>query len=262
VSLANELFGERVCDEQSAADLGGFLASYLDPAGIYYAPENFAPERPGTHFEYSNVGAALAGHLVELATGTSLAEYARERFFEPLGLAHTSFRLSELAPSSVAIPHLRDPETGASAPIPLYELSTWPDGGLRSSVNDFGTLLAAVMSGGALDGVRILEQSSVTTALDPLASLDDETDIGVFWILGSREVLPQDAKPRNLVFHDGGDPGAFSYVLFDRNAGVGLVILANGDFGDGTGSEELLAELVEELFALAVERADAALSSR
>lgn len=255
-SLANELLGEPVCDETSPADLGGFLESYLDSDGTYYGAGNFAPEPPGTRFEYSNVGAALAGHAVELATGTSLAEFARERLFAPLELAHTSFRLSELDASTVAVPHARDPETGESTPLPLYSLSTWPDGGLRSSANDLGKLVASVMNGGELGGVRVLEESSVNTALDPLAQSEDGSGIGVFWVVFETDKLAADGKPRNAVFHDGGDPGAFSYVVFDRDAGVGLLILANGDYGAGEDPNELLGTLVKQLFALATEYAN------
>ena len=256
-SLANELLGEGLCDETTPADLGGFLESYLDTGGVYFGVENFAPEPPGTRFEYSNVGAGLAGFAIELATGTSLADFAHERFFAPLGLAHTSFRLSELDTTTVAVPHVRDPETGASMPLPLYSLSTWPDGGLRSSANDLGRLVAAVMNGGELAGERVLEESSVNAALDPLASLEDESGIGVFWMVGETDTLAEDGRPRNAVFHDGGDPGAFSYVVFDRDAGVGLVILANGDYAaSDENPDELLATLVQQLFALATEYAN------
>jgi hypothetical protein len=56
---------------------------------------------------------------------------------------------------------------------------------------------------------------------------------------------------------DGGDPGAFSYVVFDRDTRVGLLILANGDYAAGeASSDELLATLVQRLFALATEYAD------
>ena len=38
---------------------------------------------------YSNVGAALAAHAVEGATGTRFRRHTTETFFEPLGMNHT-----------------------------------------------------------------------------------------------------------------------------------------------------------------------------
>ena len=256
-SLANELYGEPLCDDTAPADLGGFLESYLEADGVYFSTENFAPERPGERVEYSNVGAALAGFAIELATGASLADFASERFFEPLGLANTSFHLSDLDASTVAVPYTTHPETGERLRLPLYSLSTWPDGGLRSSANDLGKLVVTVMNHGAFGDVRLLEESSVETALEPRASLAEGVNLGVFWVSGVTHTLTTDGQPHDIVFHDGGDTGAFSYVVFDRDTRVGLLILANGDYAAGeASSDELLATLVQRLFALATEYAD------
>lgn len=41
---------------------------------------------PGTAFEYANLGYRALGHLLEAASGQGLADFVRERVFEPLGL--------------------------------------------------------------------------------------------------------------------------------------------------------------------------------
>ncbi|MBM7117977.1 serine hydrolase domain-containing protein [Archangium primigenium] len=48
--------------------------------------------KPGTKWRYNNTGYFLASLLVKRVTGKSLAEFARERFFQPLGMARTHFR--------------------------------------------------------------------------------------------------------------------------------------------------------------------------
>lgn len=45
---------------------------------------------PGEHTAYSNYGFALTGHLVELASGQSYADYVRQHIFEPLGMKNSS----------------------------------------------------------------------------------------------------------------------------------------------------------------------------
>lgn len=252
VSLANELYGDTICDAASPADLGGFLASYLSEGGTYYGPDNFAPEPPGTGFEYSNVGAGLAGYSLELATGVSLADYASAHFFAPLGLEHTSFRLADLPEGSVASPRLRDPESGATQYLPLYGISTWPDGGLRSSANDFGKLMAALLNGGALDGTRILDEASVRDAFTPLETVEDDVQIGVFWVLQTNTELTNDGSPLRIAGHNGGDPGAFSLVVLELDTGAGVVLLANGDYVESTRAEAALADLVKKSYAYSV----------
>src|SRR5205085_7400589 len=45
--------------------LGDFLRAYFTPGGKHYATDNFLEAKPGTQREYSNIGAGLAGYIVE-----------------------------------------------------------------------------------------------------------------------------------------------------------------------------------------------------
>jgi len=47
-------------------------------------------EAPGVEFDYSNTGYFLLGVVVARVSGKSLAEFSRERIFEPLGMKNTS----------------------------------------------------------------------------------------------------------------------------------------------------------------------------
>jgi CubicO group peptidase (beta-lactamase class C family) len=251
-SLANEVLGSSDCNDSLAADLGGFLREYLSADGAYYSSDNFAPESPGSTFAYSNVGAALAGYALQLATGRSLADYAEEQFFGPLGLANTSFYASDLNPATIAEPTSWDEEAGELVALPRYELSTWPDGGLRSSASDLGKLIAALSGGGQLGDVRILEPATVEQATTAIASVDGDNEIGVFWLLGSTSAVEPGGAPRLLAEHDGGDPGASSYVVFDPAGGPGIVVLGNGLYDpEDEGIAAALSALTRTLFRYA-----------
>jgi D-alanyl-D-alanine carboxypeptidase len=65
----------------ACGDVAGYLARH-DPV----APVRL---RPGTAYQYSNVGFRLAGEVIEAATGQPLADVYRERIFEPLGMDAT-----------------------------------------------------------------------------------------------------------------------------------------------------------------------------
>ena len=76
---------------------------------------------PGSAFSYSNSGYVLAAALVRKITGMSLATFARERVFGPLGMTATAFRddvgvpVPLLAGGYLAVPSGPEPP-GSAAP--------------------------------------------------------------------------------------------------------------------------------------------------
>ncbi len=207
--------------------LGEFLESYLSPGGEYYDGEaNFSEYMPGENFSYSNIAAGLAGYLMEATTGTPLNVHCRERIFEPLGMHHTGWFLSEFENvDEIAVPY----ENGEAGKIALehYGFATWPDGLLRASANDLARFMAAFMNGGELDGARILEESTVEMMLEP------QFPDAKMNFIEHRILMP---RYRQAIFwhsyngwygHDGGDDGAITFMYFDPDSQVGAVVLIN-----------------------------------
>ena len=228
------------CPEDGPTTLPGFLAAYLDSAGVYYdSKENFSTVAPGENFDYSNIGAGLAGYSLELATGQTLAEFATDNIFSPLNMANTSWRYEDLNPANVATPYQVD--DGQVIPLPNYELATWPDGGLRSSASDMARLLSAIMNDGTFgkSGASILQASSVEQMLTPATD-----EHGVFWEIN--ESLKYGGKDHLLIGHSGSDPGAFSLIYFNPAQDIGIVIVATGD--DDEIDEQALEDLKTLLF--------------
>ncbi|BBM03225.1 serine hydrolase [Microbulbifer sp. GL-2] len=237
-----DLVAPGACPADSPIDLAGFLGAYLDRDGEFYDFENnFGAQVPGQKYEYSNIGGALAGYSLELASGFSLADYAQREIFTPLGMNNTSWKLSELNPDKIARPHYQ--LNGNLTPLPLYDLATWPDGGLRSSAYDMATFLATIMNDGKLAsgnrGPRILEADSVAQMLTPIAG-----NFGIFWYTSSSYYNGEDHR---IVGHNGGDPGSFSYLFFNPVEEVGVIFMGNTDHNGISESsfDMLLATLLE-----------------
>ena len=104
---------------------------YIMPGGIHYSKDNFLNVRPGTHRDYSNIAAGLAGYIVERAVGEKLNTYTRRHFFSPLRMTSTGWSLSEIPAARLATLYVA--QDGITIPIPPYELTTYPDGGVRTS---------------------------------------------------------------------------------------------------------------------------------
>ncbi|CAB9513382.1 Transmembrane protein 144 homolog [Seminavis robusta] len=265
-SLLLDIVGmPNACIDNSPVELGAFLESYLSVDGAYFnATTNFLDGViPGQQASYSNFGAALAGYLLELATNEPLPDYTHTEMFQVLGMNSTSFRQSDL--NTIATPYTKlDGTLEEYMEIPLYDVATFPDGGLRSSVNDMARFLGTIMNGGTLDispeddadetatarngreSTVLLQPESVKEMLRPRY----ESDRAIFWFVTELEV---GGKNRSLIGHNGGDPGAFTYLFFDPDTSTGYFIAGNGD--GSTLDPYALADLAAALFAYADELA-------
>ncbi len=63
------------------------------------APENWLPSRPGEAFHYSNLGAGVAGVVMERAAGMPFDDIMRQRVFEPLSI-RASYDPRRISPAS------------------------------------------------------------------------------------------------------------------------------------------------------------------
>ncbi len=96
-----------------------------------------APEsKPGTHYQYSNQGYAIAGVMIEQITGRPWEDLMRERLFRPLGMKSAGFgspgRRQPLGHKG-KLPPLRPVEPGRGADNPA---AIGPAGTVHCSIAD------------------------------------------------------------------------------------------------------------------------------
>lgn len=208
----------------SPEPLGTFLERYLVPGGTLYAAENFVQAAPGRRREYSNIGAGLAGYIVERATGVPLNVYTREHIFTPLGMTRTGWFLSEIDRANHSTLYVA--QNGLTIPIPLYGGTTYPDGGVRTSVADLAKFFAALLHGGTHRGVRILDAEAAkqmvrfqfTDANRPENLPASAGNSGLFW---------RTKFNGRRVGHGGSDPGLHTEMLADLGHEIGVVLFVN-----------------------------------
>ena len=90
---------------------------------------------PGSDYLYSNAGYFLLGEIVARTSGSSLREFARANFFEPLGMTHTHFHDDH----NEIVPHraIGYAPTGDGFRIHVTTLDMVGDGGIFTSVEDW-----------------------------------------------------------------------------------------------------------------------------
>jgi CubicO group peptidase (beta-lactamase class C family) len=95
------------------------------------------PRRSG--WEYSRTGLSVLGHILELAGGSSYEPLLKEHICRPLGLADTTYTLTEEQADRVV--HGYD-ENGNPSLVWLWDIML-PQGGIRSTTADMLTFLEA-----------------------------------------------------------------------------------------------------------------------
>lgn len=208
----------------SPVQLGDFLKSYFEPAGKFYSKENFLNHKPGTYREYSNIGAALAGYIVEIVTEKKLNVYTKQQIFKPLKMDNTGWFFSEINMSNHS--KLYEKQNSTIKNIELYGEITYPDGGVRTSVSDLSKFFIALLNDGEYKGARILKKPSVeemlrfhyTTTNKPDNVELNEKNAGIFW---------STKLNTTRIGHGGSDPGVKTEMLSDLSKEVAVIIFTN-----------------------------------
>jgi CubicO group peptidase (beta-lactamase class C family) len=121
--------------------------------------------QPGTKWNYS-VAFDVLGRLIELWSGQPLDVFMKERIFDPLGMSDTEWWCPPEKADRLAmlyVPVNRE----AVAYEPLAKAYLHPPsllsggGGLLSTAFDYHRFMSMLLSGGELDGVRLLSNRTV-----------------------------------------------------------------------------------------------------
>ena len=118
---------------------------------------------PGTVWEYSRATDVL-GRLIEVVGGQPLGAFLREAVFAPLGMVDTGFAVPAAQQYRLAQPFDLDPDSGA--PVALFDPRETPrfesgGAGLLSTAADYARFLQCLLSGGTLDGQRLVGRKTV-----------------------------------------------------------------------------------------------------
>lgn len=230
-ALDNEYFW----GQDSPNDLGTFLSQYFTPGNSqYHATDNFTGEEPGAVHEYSNVGSALAGYLVEAISGVDFDTYCQNNIFQPLCMNASAWKLHGLDTTTIAQPYTY--ENGAYEAIGHYTFTDYPNGGLRTTTRDLARFMVAYQQGGQFNGQRILKASTIQL-MHTEAFVDQENGVGLHWFTYNR-------GGSNLWGHDGGEQGTTTMMGFNKSTDIGIIILCNA-------TDAELEELTQQLYDFA-----------
>lgn len=184
--------------------------SQLTPESVYGYLQTAKDLRPPGRVDYSNYGMGLLGHVLETATGATLADLMAERIFKPLSMGSTV-----MTPLSGPLPPLVPGVTQTGAPAKPWRFGALGGaGGLCSCVND---LLIFIKAHLAPDGPLAPVLSAMRQAGGP-------KDARLGWFAPA--FIDTMAGNRTLIWHNGRVGGYASYLSIDVTQGTGVVILS------------------------------------
>ncbi|MGY3549718.1 CubicO group peptidase (beta-lactamase class C family) [Bradyrhizobium sp. USDA 4472] len=121
-------------------------------------------EQPGTIWDYGH-GTDVLGRIIEVISGESLYQFAKERLLDPLGMKDTAFYVADPA----KWPRIAEPMPQDRAISPMTEVRDirkplkWESGGggLVGSIGDYARFSQMLLNRGTLDGRRYLKPETI-----------------------------------------------------------------------------------------------------
>ena len=199
---------------------------------------------PGTTYVYG-INTDWLGRVVEAVAGTSLDVVVKEHVTEPLGMHDTMFRLDAERTANAVTVHVPGEGGGwtSAGEILNQEPDWWAGGhGLYSTPRDYIRFERALLRGGELDGVRILQEATVDEAFrsqigdipfpekiptaDPATT--DTMDLGPGWTWGYGLLVNTEDVPGRRRAGSGAWAGLFNtHFWVDRTTGICASIYTN-----------------------------------
>jgi len=190
---------------------------------------------PGTLMEYSNSGFGLLGEIIARQSAKPFPTFMTDEVFAPLGMTHSFFERAPSANRHVAVGY-----DATLHPLPALFNNTSGAGGAFSTAHDLmlfamfhlrpQSARRAILTE---TNTQLMRSSSVPAALSPLYHA---TRYGLGWY------FRDDEGGVKTVWHEGGMPGASSYLKMVPAEEVAAIALTN--VGD---KNALVDSLVDDL---------------
>jgi CubicO group peptidase (beta-lactamase class C family) len=177
---------------------------------------------PGTRMSYSNPGNAIAGYLIEKATGKSFDQYIRETLLRPMGMEHADYPFTDANRALLATAYEGNPPKPSGYPFIYLR----PAGDLKASPGELAKLVQFLLRRGKAGDVQLLNSESILRMETPETSLAAKNGLRLGYGLCNYTSVEGGVVTRG---HDGGIDGFISSYRYMPEQNWGYVILLNSD---------------------------------
>jgi CubicO group peptidase (beta-lactamase class C family) len=250
--LADSSVAERVTLRHIFTHTAGWMGDYFDDAGLGDDALDIVVKRMdrlpqitplGEIWSYNNAGYYLAGRVIEVVTGKTYEDAARELVLEPLGMSTSFFFAQDAITYRVAAGHDAVYPGDEREPVVLrpWWLARVANslGGLAAPVSDMLRYARFHLGGGRAEGqtgVQLLKPESLSAMQTPTVPAANGEFVGISWFL-------RDVDQLRIVRHGGGTNGQTSTFQMVPAQRFAIVMLTNSNRGS-----ELIRPLVNKAF--------------
>lgn len=197
---------------------------------------------PQSRYEYSNVGYAMLGRIVEQRGGQPFAAAMRQELLQPLNMTGARFDGAAHLPVGCAQGHRK------GRPLAPFGLRDEPAGALSASATEMAKFLQFMLADGRAGGQALLGPAAVQSMFTPQFEglpLDFGHRVGLGWLLSGTRVVGASGP---VAWHAGLYPGYHAAVVVSRADRLAAVVLANAEEASA-----FTVQVASEALALALE---------
>ncbi|MEW5854542.1 MAG: serine hydrolase [Myxococcota bacterium] len=179
-------------------------------------------------WQYNNIMFMTAGYLAEHVTGKTWEQAVRDRILTPLQMTHTNFSVKDSAKDADhAEPY--DERDEKLTRIPFRDITTaGPAGSINSCVDDMNRWLLLNLSGGAVDGKRVVSTGTLQEIHTPRAVIAAPPEDPAIPMAAYASGWFVDVYRGHRRIHHGGNIDGFSAeVMLFPDTNTGIVVLVN-----------------------------------
>ncbi len=177
---------------------------------------------PGTRMSYSNPGNAVAGYLIEKATGKPFDQYIRETFLRPMGMEHADYPFTEANKALLATGYEGNPAKASGYPFIYLR----PAGDLKASPGELAKLVQFLLRRGKAGDSQLVNTESILRMEAPETTLAAKNGLRLGYGLCNYSSVEGGVVTHG---HDGGIDGFISSYRYLPEQNWGYVILLNSD---------------------------------
>ena len=204
--------------------------------------------QPGEEGRYSNIGYLVLAGVIESVSGESYEDYIVKNILSPLRMHKTNFVYTDTMTEFEAVGS--HPKDALSYIVPFFidtdrAIKEEHDGrmwfnrvysdqqgatGLIGSTADMVKFMKALLSGGVLNGERILSEKSVLAMQSPVITVNDSPaphseglEFGLGWFVGH-------SQSGKELTHSGAGMGFVTTLRLYPEKGVGVIVFSNSTY--------------------------------
>ena len=161
---------------------------------------------PGEEYQYSNIGMAILGYILENQTGKSYDQLCKEYFFDKYQMNSS---VSEFNPNLENVVQGLN-KKGKPIPNPYYNANKY-SGSILSTAHDLSRFVYANFSDD--EGLKYQRQK--------VSEINEKLDIALGWVIGCS------LNDENWLWHNGATVGYRSCLAIDIDKRTSVIVLSN-----------------------------------